>query len=132
MTIAYDKNRLATVDSETGDYLKITQSHHSIPETSFALLGKEGRSLLAADLIGDGKVIETPEGQILLKKWTLVEAWDPRKNTPYQTPTNFEVSQDLIDRLKLFLNKMEQTRGKWAADPEVEFIDGRAGVGASK
>jgi hypothetical protein len=130
--ISYDKTRRVTVDSETGDYLDVLKSHYSDPVSTWKLCDKQDKVLLVADLIGDGKVNETPEGQVLFKKWEVNKAWEPKKNTPYQTPTNFEVSQDLLDRLMLFLKKLEETRGTWAAPPEVEFIDRRAGMGDSK
>jgi hypothetical protein len=132
MTIFYDWKILATVDSETGDYLKVTNSHYSIPEITYALKNKNKKALLVADIVNDGKMIEVSGGKLLIQKCTLIKAWDPRKNIPFHSPSNFEVSQDLIDRLALFLRRRLETEFDRSPLPQFEFVDGRAGAGVSK
>jgi hypothetical protein len=128
MTIAYDKAKCMTIDSETGDYLKVVQSHYSIEEATMALYDKAGKALLVAELVGDGKVIDTPNGRTIAQKWTLLKAFVPTKIYP---PTNFEVPSDLIDRLIIFLRAEAETSGTWAMPPLFEFVDARKNVGGT-
>jgi hypothetical protein len=130
MMIAYDKAKCVTIDDETGDYLKVVQSHYSIEETTMALYNKAGRALLVAELIDAGSdVIDTPAGQLLIKKCTLTKAFVPTKTYP---PTNFEVPQNLIDRLVIFLRREAETHFNWAAPPQFEFIDARTNIEGAK
>ena len=106
--IAYDKNTGLTVDSETGDYLKIIQYHHTIPYTTYGLFGKDGNALLVAELEYDGVMGNTPAGEALFQKWTLTKAFIPNKIYPPPS-TSYEVPSYLINSLSQFLKGRLET-----------------------
>jgi hypothetical protein len=119
MMIAYDKIRRVTVDSETGDYLDIVQSHYSIPEKTMCLFNKDREGLLVVELDPEGSTVtSTPKGNVLFKKWTLKRAFVPSKIYP---PIDFEVPQSLIDRLVIFLKSEAETHFDWAASPNLNL-----------
>jgi hypothetical protein len=128
--IVFDEERKQMVDTDNGDYLNAVLQHYSIPETTFELCNKQGKAFLVADLIDEVTDLETSEGTISLKKWVLIKAWQPGMNIPFQTPTNFGVSQILIDRLALFLRRLMETRWSFGKVPrQFEFVDARKDVG---
>lgn len=129
MMIAYDKARCETVDDETGDYLKVVQSHYSIPEKTMALYDKQGAALLVTELISNGTMVKINGGETLNQKWNLQKAFVPTKIYP---PTNFEVPEILIQRLILFLKARLETEFNYTPPPQFEFIDARQNVGGAK
>ncbi len=122
--IEYDEKRQQMVDTENGDYMELILRDREESEYSCSIDNHEGHPYVVANL--------TSAGTTGLKKWILNSAWEPKRNTPYMAPTNFEVSQFLLDRMVLFLRRLLETRNFAPVLPRFEFVDARKDLGAKK
>ena len=122
--IEFDKKRQQMVDTENGDFMELTLRYREEQVYSCSINDLNGHAYIAAML--------TSAGTTGLKKWILTSAWEPKRNTPYKSPTDFEVSQLLIDRMALFLRRLLECRNFAPVLPRFEFVDARQNVGAVK
>jgi hypothetical protein len=121
--IIWDTDNKRMVDEETGDYMEKVLRDREKSEYSVVLFSPKAVPYLAARLLDDStKEFETPMGGATVVRWILEEAWIPSGRP--EPPSNFDVSDDLIERLKLFLKRDLETNS-YNFMPRFEFVDVR-------
>jgi hypothetical protein len=123
--IIFDEERKQMVDTDNGDHMELTLRDREDAEYSCSIEDQNGRAYVCASL--------NCVGATGFKKWIMTSAWEPKRNTPYKSPTDFEVDPIFIDRMTLFLRRLLETRWSFGElTPNFEFVDARKDVELAK
>ncbi len=131
MAIVWDDENKRMVDTENGEFLSLTLRDREEHLYNFSIGRPNTTAQVAGELIDDStKEFETPAGGATVVRYILKKAWIPSGRR--EPPSNFDVPQHLIDRLRSFLEGDMRRNTQWKYMPRFEFIDERAKNGAAQ
>lgn len=122
MAIIHNADTRDTVDSDTGEYLRIGPTHWQDPYLHCVIHHADGTPLFSAD-VERHAVDETGDsGGATLVHYIVRKAWVPPSKPARLASTH--TNDELIAKLRTFLEARQRSR-KSTPDPRFEFSDER-------